>query len=68
MSLAAYASKTKKDLSFDDFAGPVKKKWRSRNTASNYGQKISNRFTQADYSNNKAHTLPIKLAIYSDIC
>ena len=26
MSLATYASKTKKDLSFDDLAGPVKKK------------------------------------------
>ena len=25
MSLATYASKTKKDLSFDDLAGPVKK-------------------------------------------
>ena len=70
MSLATYASKTKKDLSFEDLAGPVKKKkkWRSRNTASNYGHKISNRFTQADYSNKKAHTLPIKLAIYGDIC
>ena len=27
MSLPAYASKTKNDFSFDDFAGPVKKKW-----------------------------------------
>ena len=34
----------------------------------NYGHKISKRFTQADYSNNKAHTHSIKLAIYSDIC
>ena len=33
----------------------------------NYGQKLSKRFTQADYSNNKAHTLAIKLALYSDI-
>ena len=29
---------------------------------------ISKRFTQADYSNNNAHTLTIKLAIYGDIC
>ena len=28
----------------------------------NYGHKISKRFIQADYSNNKAHTLAIKLA------
>ena len=31
-------------------------------------KKISTRFTQADYSNNKAHTRAIKLVIYSDIC
>ena len=34
----------------------------------NYGHKISKRFTQTDHSSNKAHTLAIKLAIYSDIC
>ena len=34
----------------------------------NHGHKISKRFTQADYSNTKAHTHSIKLAIYSDIC
>ena len=36
----------------------------------NYGYKISKRFTQTDYNNNKPHTLAIKLAIiiYSDIC
>ena len=34
----------------------------------NYGNKIPSRFTQADKSNNKAHTLMIKLAIYSNIC
>ena len=34
----------------------------------NYGQKISERFTQADYGHKKTHTLTIKLAIYSYIC
>ena len=34
----------------------------------NYGHKISKQFTQTNYSNSKAHTLAIKLAIYSDIC
>ena len=33
----------------------------------NHGHKISKRFTQADYSNTKAHAHSIKLAIYSDI-
>ena len=33
----------------------------------NFGHKIAKRFTQTDYSNNKAHTIAIKLAIYSDI-
>ena len=33
----------------------------------NHGHKISKRFTQADYSNTKAHIHSIKLAI-SDIC
>ena len=32
----------------------------------NYGHKISKRFTQADYSNTKAHAHTIKLAIYSN--
>ena len=39
-----------------------------QNKLYDYGHKISKRFTQADYSNNKTHTLTIKLAIYSDIC
>ena len=34
----------------------------------NYGHKISKQFAQADYSNTKAHTHSIKLAIYRDIC
>ena len=65
------------DLSLEDLAGPVKmmaipqhgpqkKKKKNLTKVHNYGQK-SKRFTQADYSNNKAHTLAIKLAIYSDI-
>ena len=29
----------------------------------NYGHKISKRFTQTDYSNNKARTLVIKLCV-----
>ena len=65
----------KKNLSFDDLAGPVRKMAIPQNGPQNkltklynYGHKISKRFTQADYSNNKAHTLTIKLAIYSDIC
>ena len=67
----------KKDLSLEDLAGPVKmmaipqhgpqKKKKKLTKVYNYGQKLSKRFTQADYSNNKAHTLAIKLAIYSDI-
>ena len=59
----------KKDLNFDDFAGPVKKmaipQHGPQNNLTklfNYGHKISKRFVQADYSNNKAHTLAIKLA------
>ena len=68
----------KKDLSFDDLAGRSReKKRRSRDTARkinklatlyNYGHKISKRLTQSDYSNTKAHTPSIKLAIHSDIC
>ena len=34
----------------------------------NYGHKISKRFTQADYSNTKAHTPSLKLERYRDIC
>ena len=34
----------------------------------NHGHKISKRFTQADYSNIKAHTHLIKQVTYSDIC
>ena len=58
-----------KDLSFDDLAGPVKKmaipQHGPQNNLTklfNYGDKISKRFIKADYSNNKAHTLAIKLA------
>ena len=63
------------DLSLEGLAGPVKmmaipqhgpQKKKNLTKVYNYGQK-SKRFTQADYSNNKAHTLVIKLAIYSDI-
>ena len=65
----------KKDLSLEDLAGPVKMmaipqhgpQKKNLTKVYNYGQKLSKRFTQADYSNNKAHTLAIKLAIYSDI-
>ena len=52
-----------KDLNFDDLAGPVKKMAIPQHgPQNNYGHKISKRFIQADYSNNKAHTLAIKLA------
>ena len=49
----------------DPATRPAKKKNLTKEY--NYGQKLSKRFTQADYSNNKAHTLAIKLAIYSNI-
>ena len=62
----------KKDLSFDELAGPVKKMAISQHGPQNkltklynYGHKISKRFTQTDHSNNKAHTLAIKLAIFA---
>ena len=65
----------KKDLSCDELADPVKKIAISQHGPQNkltklynYGHKISKRFTQTNYSNNKAHTLAIKLAIYSEIC
>ena len=65
----------KQDLSFDGLAGPVKKmaipQYGPQNKLTklcNYEHKISKSFTQADYGNNKAYTLAIKLAIYSDIC
>ena len=67
----------KNDFSFDDLAGPVKNMaipqhgFGLQNKLTklyNYGHKISKRITQADYSNNKAHKLTIKFAIYSDIC
>ena len=65
----------KKDLSFDELADPVKKiaipqhgPQKKITKLYNYGHKISKRFTQTNYSNNKAHTLAIKLAIYSEIC
>ena len=34
----------------------------------NYGHKIPRRFAQTDKDDNKAHTLIIKLAMYSNIC
>ena len=65
----------KKDLSFDGLAGPVKQMATPQRGPQNkfkklynHGHKISKRFTQADYSNTKAHTHSIKLAIYGDIC
>ena len=65
----------KKDLSFDDLARPVKKMAipqhgpkKKLTKLYNHGHKMSRRFTQADYSNRKAHTHLIKLAIYGDIC
>ena len=65
----------KKDLSHDDLVGPMKKMAIPQHGPQNkltklynYGHKISKRFTQTDYNSNKAHTLSIKLAIYSDIC
>ena len=53
------------DLSFDDLACPVKNMAIPQNKLTklyNYGHKISKRFTQADYSNNEAHTLTIKFS------
>ena len=47
MSLVAYANKTKKELSFDDLAGPLKKKFRSRNTA----RKTNYTITDTKYQN-----------------
>ena len=65
----------KKNSSFDDLAGPVKQiaipQHGPQNQFTklyNHGHKISKRLTQADYSNAKARTHSIKLAIYSDIC
>ena len=65
----------KKDLSFDDLASPIKKtailQHGPQNKLTklyNYGHKISKRFTQAGYSNTKAQTPSIKLAIFRDIC
>ena len=65
----------KDDLGFDDLAGPVKKTAIPQHGPQNkltklynYGHKIEKRFTLANYRNNKANTLAIKLAIYSDIC
>ena len=53
----------KKDLSFDDLAGPVKEMAIPQHGPQNkltklynHGHKISKRFTQADYSNTKAYT------------
>ena len=46
----------KKDLSFDDLAGPVAI---PQNGPQN-GHRISKQFTEADYSNTKAHTNSIK--------
>ena len=64
----------KKDLSFDDLAGPVKEmaipQHGPQNKVTklyNHRHKISKRFTQADYSNIKAHTHSIKLATYSSL-
>ena len=34
----------------------------------NYGHKIPRRFAEADKEDNKAHTLVIKLVMYSNIC
>ena len=63
----------KKDLSFDDLAGPVKQmaipQHGPKNKLAklyNHGHKISKRFTETDYS--KAHTHSKKLAICNDIC
>ena len=65
----------KKDLSFDDLTGPVKQMAIPQHGPQNkltklynHGHKISKRFTQADYSNIKAHTHLIKQVTYSDIC
>ena len=57
----------KKDLSFNDLAGPVKSMAIPQHGPQNkltklydHGQKKSKRFTQTDYSNTKAHTHLIK--------
>ena len=52
---------------YGDPATRLAKKKKNLTKVYNYGQKLSKRFTQTDYSNNKAHTLAIKLAIYTDI-
>ena len=75
LDTSPYLFKRKKNFSFDELADPVKKiaipQHGPQNKLTklyNYGHKISKRFTQTNYSNSKAHTLAIKLAIYSDIC
>ena len=57
-----------KGLSFYELAGPVKKMVIPQHGPQNKLTKLYNygRFTQIDYSNNKAHTLAI--AIFDDIC
>ena len=66
----------KNELISHALAGPVKEMM-IRNTARDTNkqitqlrsrQKIPKRFTQADKSNNKAHTPTIKVAMYSNIC
>ena len=66
----------KKELIFDDLAGPVRKiaipqqGLRQKLTKLHiYGHKTPRRFTRADKSNTKAHTLMVKfiVAIYSNI-
>ena len=63
----AYFEVKKKDLSFDDLAGPVQKLAIPQHGLQNkltklynYGHTISVRFTEADYSNTKAHTHSMK--------
>ena len=75
MALDLVYFREKTNLSLDDFAGPVKKMAIPQNGPQtkltklyNHEHKISKRFTQANYSNTKAPTHSIKLAIYSDIC
>ena len=67
----------KKELIFDDIAGAVRKiaipqqgLQQKLTKLHIYGHKTPRRFTRADKSNTKAHTLMVKyiLAIYSNIC
>ena len=61
------------ELIFHALAGPVKKMAIPQHDPRHkltklHSHKIPRRFKQAEKSNNKAHTLMVKLAMYSNIC